>query len=197
MAGAITFDIPAQPLDQALDAFGAASGLQIFYENSLTTDHRSTAVKGVFEPQAALRMLLWGSGLTARLIAAGTISVAKSWDAGTALAERRAEQAYLPYYGFLQAGVMNVLCGHTETRPGSYHIALQYWIGPTGRVERFKLIGSSGSTARDNAIMDAMQGLALPPPGDMPQPVTMAIEPIASSEPTGCLSGSLDAPRGP
>jgi hypothetical protein len=188
-AGAIAFDIPAEPLDRALDAFGAASGLQIFYENSLTTGRHSTAVKGVFEPSAALRLLLWGTGLTGRVIAANTISVARPRDP----AEGRVERAYLSYYGVLQAGVTRALCGSAETRPGTYHIALQYWLDPAGRIERLKLIGSSGSTGRDAAVLRLLQGLALPPPGDMPQPVTMAIEPTSPAEAAGCLP----APREP
>ncbi len=177
--GSIAFDIPAQPLDQALEAFGAASGLQIFYENILTNGHRSTAVKGVFTPRAALQILLWGSGLTARVIAVDTISVAKPPDA--ALAKRQTGHAYLPYYGVLQAGIMKALCASAETRLGAYHIALQYWINPAGRIARFKLLGSSGNDERDKAVMTAMQGLVLPPPLDMPQPVTMAIEPTRSA----------------
>jgi hypothetical protein len=190
-AGLIVFDIPAQPLDQALDAFGAASGLQVFYENSLTSGRRSTAVKGTFAAEPALRMLLSGSGLMARVIAPGTISVAApdSMDARS-LAKQGPDVAYRPYYGFLQAGVMKMLCRTAETRPGSYHIALQYWIDPWGRIARVKLIGSSGNDERDGAIVDAMQALVLPPPGDMPQPVTMAIEPI---QPIDCAPASAEA----
>jgi hypothetical protein len=180
----IAFDIPAQPLDQALDAFGVASGLQVFYESSLTSGRRSIAIKGEFEASVALRALLSGSGLTARVIAAGTVSVGVPADADAdKRAERRAELAYLPYYGVLQAGIMKALCDSAEAKPGSYRIILQYWIDPAGRIARSKLIGSSGNNERDVAIMGAVQDIALPPPGDLPQPVTMAIEPTESA---GC-----------
>jgi len=193
-ARSIAFDIPAQPLDRALDAFGAATGLQIFYENALTSGNRSSPVKGAFEPQAALRMLLGESGLTARLIAPGTISLARPRDADAVLARRQKELFYRPYYGFLQQGVMAALCGRAETRPGTYHITLQYWIDPAGRIARFNLIGSSGSGERDTAVMAAIQQIVLPPPGDMPQPVTMAIEP---AQQVACASENAEAPRGP
>jgi hypothetical protein len=171
-------------LDQALAAFGMDSGLQIFYENSLTTGHYSTAVKGVMGPGAALRILLWGSGLSARVIAADTISVVKPRDARTIAREERI--AYIPYYGFIQTSMMKALCQRTETRPGRYHIVLQYWIDPIGRLTRLKLIGSSQSAMRDAAIIKAVQGIALPPPGDMPQPVTMVIEPTSTATPSAC-----------
>ena len=190
-AGLIVFDIPAQPLDQALDAFGAATGLQVFYENSLTSGRRSTAVKGTFEAEPALQMLLRGSGLMARVIAPGTISVAAPDSVGgNSLATQQAEEAYRPYYGFLQAGVMKALCRRVETRPGKYHNALQYWIDPRGRIARVKLIGFSGNDGSDGAIIDAMQAVVLPPPGDMPQPVTMAIEPI---QPIDCAPAGAEA----
>jgi TonB family protein len=191
--GPILFDIPAQPLDQALDAFGAVSGLQIFYENASTSGRRSTAVHGTFDRQVALRILLQGSGLAARVIATGTISVAKLGDADAAPANGSAEAAYLPYYGRLQADVMKMLCGKTETRPGKYHIALQYWIDARGRIASLTLIGSSGNHERDSAIMAAVKALSLPPPGDMPQPVTMAIEPV---QPDGCPSADAEETRG-
>jgi hypothetical protein len=194
--GLIVFDIPAQPLDQALDTFSAASGLQVFYENSLTSGRHSAPVKGVFEAERALRRLLWGSGVTARVIAPGTISLAAPDNAGAAsLPQQQADPAYLSYYGSLQASVMKALCGRTETRPGNYHIALQYWIDRRGRIARFKLIGSSGSDERDAAIIGAVQGLVLPPPGDMPQPVTMAIEPTQPV--VGCASADARVRRGP
>jgi TonB family protein len=193
-AGSIAFNIPAQPLDQALDAFGAATGLQIFYENSLTDGRRSTAVEGVFEPRPALRMLLSGSGLTGRVIAPNTISIAGADDMEAAQAKRQAELTYRPYYGFLQQGVMKALCGREETRPGNYHVAIQYWIDPAGRIERFRLIGSSGNAERDAAVLEAMRGIVLPPPGDLPQPVTMSIEPVGAS---GCGPRDAEAARVP
>jgi hypothetical protein len=185
--GLIPLDIPAQPLDQALDAFGAASGLQIFYESGLTAGRHSTALKGTFDPQVALRVLLQGSDLTARVIAVGTISVAKLRDADVAEAKRQAEANYLPYYGMLQAGVMKALCIRAETRPGNYHIALQYWIDVGGKVARVRLIGSSGANERDAAIIEALRGLILSPPGDVPQPVTMAIEPVQQGSCPGAM----------
>ncbi|MDB5607895.1 MAG: Secretin/TonB short N-terminal domain protein [Bradyrhizobium sp.] len=57
------FNIPSQPLEVALDAYGAASRLQVLYETALTSGRRSTEVKGVYTQEAALRLLLSGTGL--------------------------------------------------------------------------------------------------------------------------------------
>ncbi|WP_353252891.1 TonB-dependent receptor [Salinisphaera sp. PC39] len=57
------FDIPAQPLPDALGDFAQQSGLQVSAEASLTSDHRSSAVSGTFTPERALDLLLAGTGL--------------------------------------------------------------------------------------------------------------------------------------
>src|SRR5262249_40095830 len=62
----ILFDILAQPLETALDAYGAASGVQVLYRTSLTAGRRSARVRGILMPEAALNALLAGTGLTAR-----------------------------------------------------------------------------------------------------------------------------------
>jgi hypothetical protein len=196
VTGSINFDIPAQSLDEALNAFSAASRVQVFYENSLTEGRRSTEVKGVFELQTALRLLLFGSGLTVRIIAANTFSIAKPQVAEAPdPAERQAKRAYVPYYGLLQAGVVKALCASVATRPGDYSVALQYSLNPSGRVERLKLIRSSGNGKRDAAIIGALQNIMLLPPGDMPQPVTIAIEPTPPEALAGCVPHDTETSR--
>jgi len=190
------FDIPAQPLDQALDAFSAASGIQVFYENALTEGRRSTEVKGRFDSQTALRLLLFKSGLAARMIATNTISIAKPQAAEVPdAAERQAKRAYLSSYGLMQAGIMRALCANPATRPGDYRVALQYSLSPLGSVERLKLIRSSGNGKRDAAIIGVLQNIMLLPPGEMPQPVTIAIEPASPEGLAGCVPHDIDTSR--
>src|ERR1700761_5259610 len=71
----IELDVPAQPLDQALKAFGAATGSQVFYETGLTVGRMSKKVQGVYEREAALQVLLRESELAARTIAADTFTI--------------------------------------------------------------------------------------------------------------------------
>lgn len=191
----ITLDIGPQPLDQALDAFGAVTGFQIFYETALTAGRRSSAVRGVFDRETALRVLLAGSDLTARVIAANTISIAPL--PGISADLQQAKQASVAYYGSMQTSIMKALCRNAETRPGTYRIAMQYWIDGMGRIARFKMIASSGDTGRDDAIRRAMQSVVFQPPlRDLPQPVTLAIEPAARDEPAGCgPAGRTDVSR--
>lgn len=61
-----SFDIPAQPLAEALIQFGRQSGRQATAEAGLVANRRSMPVKGTMSWQDALAALLSGSGLTWR-----------------------------------------------------------------------------------------------------------------------------------
>jgi hypothetical protein len=48
----------------ALDAYAAATGLQVLYDGALAAGRRSNAVSGVLMPDVALRVLLEETGLS-------------------------------------------------------------------------------------------------------------------------------------
>jgi len=58
------FEIPAQPLPQALTQFGAQSGIDIVADSALTVKKNSRGAHGADNPNAALQQLLSGTGLT-------------------------------------------------------------------------------------------------------------------------------------
>jgi outer membrane receptor for ferric coprogen and ferric-rhodotorulic acid len=60
-------NIPAQPLDAALNALGAQTGLQVLYRPEMVSGKKSVAVNGDLEPGAALEQLLKGAGLNYRI----------------------------------------------------------------------------------------------------------------------------------
>lgn len=57
------FDIPAQPLPDALRQFAAQSGVQLAYPPALVAGRQARAVRGTLDARAALDALLGGSGL--------------------------------------------------------------------------------------------------------------------------------------
>ena len=61
----VDFDIGGQPLVSALDAYSAATGLQVVYDATLAGGRRAQAVKGSMAPDMALQLLLEGTGLVA------------------------------------------------------------------------------------------------------------------------------------
>jgi TonB-dependent siderophore receptor len=66
-AGAISFNIPAQPMTEALNQFGRQAKLQTSADPALIQNLQSQPVNGRMTWQDALTALLAGSGLTSRL----------------------------------------------------------------------------------------------------------------------------------
>jgi outer membrane receptor protein involved in Fe transport len=60
---ALSADIPAQPLAQALEAFARQTGLQLVYVSEVVHDQRSSAVSSGLNASIALTRLLQGTGL--------------------------------------------------------------------------------------------------------------------------------------
>src|SRR6202012_2199872 len=61
----IQFDIPSQPLASALRVYGRTTGVELFYDGSLSIGQRSNGIKGTFAPMLALKTLLRGTGYIA------------------------------------------------------------------------------------------------------------------------------------
>ncbi|KAF7598188.1 MAG: TonB-dependent siderophore receptor [Candidatus Dactylopiibacterium carminicum] len=59
------YEIPAGPLDQALNRFAAEAGILLTIDASLTAGKQSTGLKGDTSPAAGLQKLLQGTGLEA------------------------------------------------------------------------------------------------------------------------------------
>ncbi|WP_372070579.1 TonB-dependent siderophore receptor (plasmid) [Tistrella mobilis] len=79
------FSIPAQPLDAALAAFGAASGVQLAYDAGLTAGRRSQPVDGTMRADQALARLLAGTGLDYRFSGAGAATILAASDGAVSL----------------------------------------------------------------------------------------------------------------
>lgn len=69
------FDIPGQNLDDALAAYGIATGIQVLYPAELTRGLRSQPVSGRMDRQQALHKLLEGTGLGHRFTSARTVTL--------------------------------------------------------------------------------------------------------------------------
>lgn len=62
-AAPVALNLPAQPLADALQKLGQASGLQVVYEPAAIAGKTAPSVSGQMEPSVALQRLLAGSGL--------------------------------------------------------------------------------------------------------------------------------------
>ena len=74
----IRFNIPAQPLRDALSQFSRQAAVRVELDVAAAADERSQALAGTFTPAEALRQLLAGTGLSARFPDEGTVRVARA-----------------------------------------------------------------------------------------------------------------------
>lgn len=76
-----SFQIPAQSLTSALQAFGQQSGLQVLYSPDQLKGLKSTAIHGAMEPTVALQKLL-GSSRVAYGISGNTVTITPRAEGG-------------------------------------------------------------------------------------------------------------------
>jgi TonB family protein len=196
-----SFDIPAQPLAAALEAFSVASGVQLLYDSALAGARRSPPLRGRMPADTALAALLDGSGLVIRHVGRNEVVLQSPADARAAEAAGTLgmplltldplaiadtpdlpasgvdQPGYRAYGLFLQARVHDILQAGTAARGGNWQARVDVWVGPSGRITRAAMRRSTGDAARDAAIAQALQAadVGQPPPRTMPQPVTLAI----------------------
>lgn len=178
-AAEINFDIPAQPIASALEAYSSATRLELFYDGALATGRSSQAVNGRLTPDAALLALLAGTGLVARVTGRTSLSLVQS------VPSRGPNAADQSYFAVVQKRLAPVLCERAETRPGASDRLLRIWITASGTVARAQLVDLVDSASVTDAA--ALHGLMLgAPPADMPQPVTLAILARGTGGRSGC-----------
>ncbi|WP_373791529.1 TonB-dependent siderophore receptor, partial [Delftia acidovorans] len=73
-AQSVSFDVPAQPLAQALSQFARQAGLQLTYSSELVQGRQAPALNGSHDVRQGLAALLQGSGLQGR-IEGGTLTL--------------------------------------------------------------------------------------------------------------------------
>ena len=74
------YDIPAQPLQSALQKVADQSGIALFFPESLVAGKSGPALKGQYGAREALEKLLLGSGLTYTFTAADAVSIKSAAD---------------------------------------------------------------------------------------------------------------------
>ncbi|TAJ84983.1 MAG: TonB-dependent siderophore receptor [Reyranella sp.] len=74
-AAPVDFNIPAQPLAQALTQFGRQSGLQVAVDAAAVAGKSSGGVYGMMSAQSALQQVLAGTGITYRFTSPTAVSV--------------------------------------------------------------------------------------------------------------------------
>ena len=75
VAQTVNFNIPAQPLSSAIAAFIKATGWEVGFTTQAVSGKRSAPVRGAMSPAQALRTLLEGTGVAARISGPSTAAL--------------------------------------------------------------------------------------------------------------------------
>jgi TonB family protein len=202
------FDIPAQPLADALNRYAFLTQQPAMYASDMSTGRTSSAVQGRYTPEAALQRLLAGTGLTAEKVRTDAGDTFILTEAGAGMAPAAASDADAAhagmaallsdragYSGLVQNRILQALCSGAGTAPGRYSSLLRFRIDVDGSVRDARLLDSSGNAARDAALLAAVQGVHIdwpPPAGLAQQALTMAILPGAAGASASCSSSTAN-----
>jgi len=186
--GVHAYDIPAQPLEQAVERFSVISGWSVMYPGDLAAGRSSYPLHANLPPLPALQVLLQDSGIEAEVIGEQRVVLRR----GTPLATGPDVGAELPEaerrrrYGGLQQRLRAAFCDDPEIAPGRYAATLRFRIDSAGRVSEPELLSGSGSARRDARLLQALQGLVLATEAAaLAQPVTLQIRPSGTDHDCG------------
>lgn len=178
----VRFDLPAQPLDAALVAFGEVTGYSVLVSSQLAAGRVAAPVRGDYTPAEALQRLLAGTQLGARFSGSNAFTLLALADAPVAPASAEAAPATPPLQGYaaiLQRSLTRALCRLHSDAFGRYRLAFQLWLDERGKVRAVHVLEASGVEQRDRAVLQRLRSLLMDgaPPAGLPQPLTILLTP--------------------
>ena len=194
----IAFDIPPQPLLSALRIYSETTGQAVLVDSSLAQGRQSPGVQGNFDGTTALQKLLAGTGLVASYSGDQAFTLKRAQPDAT-VDRTVPEKVESPgveeskavidqYAGKIQKPIETALCQSDNAHLGTYRLALQIWIGASGRIDKATLLSAIDSE-HAYAVHHALNGLLLePPPAGMPQPVTLLLLPRHAGDGPACAT---------
>jgi outer membrane biosynthesis protein TonB len=177
----LDFDIPAQPLAAALKRYATHSNRPTLFRSEMVVGRTSSPVRGLHSPEAALRLLLEGTGLVAKNVHGGPADalILKEAVAATHIAHAGTEGVDTDYGAWVQARVWQALCADPRTVPGTYRSLLRFQVDAEGHIRHPRLLAATGDPDRDSAVLAALQRVRIDrsPPPALAQPLTMVVLP--------------------
>ncbi|MGO4328280.1 secretin and TonB N-terminal domain-containing protein [Cupriavidus sp. 2TAF22] len=191
----MAFDLPAQPLKSALARYDAQTSVSVFFPSELADGRWSHAVQGAMPPAQALHRLLEGTGLTARATAGDAFVLTPTGETPATADAQGAAVPRQPYDALVQSRVRQTLCARPALALGTYRLALSVRLDRAGRVQRARLLDSTGDTRRDAAIVDALRQTDIGRAPEHPEnPFVLLVRPVACPPGETCAK-PCDAPR--
>ncbi|WP_447774083.1 STN domain-containing protein [Variovorax boronicumulans] len=182
------FNIPGQPLHDALQHYSAITARSLLYDSSTVETRVSAPVSGLYTAQEALLQLLAGSGMAARYTSQQAfLLVPAAPDSGEAEPGSEPVPAEVQalrqrYFARMQTRVMDALCVDPRTVPGGYRLALRFRIDGANTVQQLEVHASEGAGLASR-VRSRLAGLDLGamPPMQLKQPVTLLVLPVPGS----------------
>lgn len=184
-----SFDIPAQSLGTALLAFSTVTGFELVYDSRLIGSSTSSGVRGQLFAEDAVAQMLQGSGLHARKIGAGTITISRDPESTQDAPRRRPERdPHAAYFAAIQESLNEAFCDGGIARVSGERLVMRFRVKPTGEIAQLELLDLSDRNRPPPAIAEALSRLTFkkPPPADLPQPLMVLIRPTAGAEDLRC-----------
>jgi hypothetical protein len=178
-------DIPAQPLAVALEKYGAATGLALFYDAALAVDRRSAPIRGLLAPMLGLELLLRGTGYVPRRTGPDSVSIVPL--RRPSVASDAALGSYAPFFASLQSRIEWTLCGNDLAEARAGPIIFRIWVPSSGVIARAEVVRSGAGLAPNSAAAARLLGVAAGiPPAELPQPLTIAVFPALPGDAARC-----------
>lgn len=191
----MAFDLPAQPLKSALARYDAQTSVSVFYPSELAEGRWSHAVQGAMPPSQALHRLLEGTGLVAHATAGDAFVLTATGETPAAPETQGTTAARPSYDALVQSRVRQALCARPALALGAYRLALSVRIDRSGRVQRARLLDTTGDGTRDAAIVEALRQTDIGRAPEHPeQPFVLLVRPVQCPPGERC-PGPCDAPR--
>jgi len=173
------FDIPAQPLADALQRYAMISGRPALFSSAQVAGLTSSPVNGDYTASTALDYLLANTGLVVQHARSGPAEAFVLKTSPTETLPTSHDAPARRYAGRVQADVWSALCANPLTRPGHYRTLLRFAVDPDGNVREAQLLTSTGETRRDAAVLSVLSNVHIDgaPPTELTQPLTMLLLP--------------------
>jgi len=185
------FNLDRMPLHDALQQYSSLTARSVIYDSSRIAGRYSSALRGSYTPDEALRRMIAGSGMQVSYATARAVSLVLAPPGQTgrfAVVSSTATQVSRErYYGVLQTQLRRLLCGHPGLDIGKYRLLLRMRIGGEPALADVLLVVATGRPELEPRVHSALQGqrLAAPPPG-FGQPVTLLLTPEGMRRDGGC-----------
>lgn len=188
----LSFAIPAQSLERALMLYAQTTGVEIFVDHALIVGRRSAAVQGLYGFEAALRLMLKGTGMSVLRAAprAYTLIAATHEPPLDRVPTWSGDITQSRFFAALQTAVKQVLCAEREIVPGSYRAALAIRANATGHVVEARLLGTDADGPASRRLVESIKSVSVgqPPPAGLEQPITFLILPRQTDQTGDCAS---------